>query len=201
MDLGVTVDRKLKFHSHIHRKVNAAGAVTTDLLSSTLCRDRNFLLNLYVTYIRPQLEYASTLWNTGYLGDCRLLERIQRRWTRQIEGLEDLPNELRIKELDLYSIYGRLLRAELIQVWKIFHGKCALRAEDLFVPSPSASTRGHNLKVHVQFARLDIRKRSFAHRVVTQWNALSPEAVNANTVEKFKFYIHRELGDKLYHVV
>ena len=41
-DLGITIDRNLKFHDHIRRRVAVAGALTTNLLSSTLCREASF---------------------------------------------------------------------------------------------------------------------------------------------------------------
>ena len=65
-DLGVTVDNSLKFHSHISKKVGLVSGLSTNFLSSTLCREQNFLINIYKSLIRPQLEYCSSLWNLGY---------------------------------------------------------------------------------------------------------------------------------------
>ena len=45
-DLGVTVDRSLKFHSHISKKVAMANNITTNLLACTLNRDSEFLINV-----------------------------------------------------------------------------------------------------------------------------------------------------------
>ena len=90
-DLGITVDRALKFHSHIIKKVAMLNGLTNNFLTCTLCRDSEFLMNLYISHIRPHLEYGSSLWNLGYLGDSRLIERVQRRWTREVAGLSDLP--------------------------------------------------------------------------------------------------------------
>merc|ERR1711891_118975 len=58
-DLGVTVSRDLKFHSQVRRIAGIAGGMTTNLLSSTLARDEKFLMNIYTSHIRPQMEYAS----------------------------------------------------------------------------------------------------------------------------------------------
>ena len=115
-DLGIHVDRNLKFHGHIRSRVNLAGALTTNLLSSTLCREPEFILNLYTTHIRPLLEYGSALWNLGYIGDLKLMESIQRRWTRAIDSVSHLSYGERLQQLDLYSVYGRLLRADIIMV-------------------------------------------------------------------------------------
>ena len=73
------------------------------------------VLFLLMAHIRPVLEYDSCLWNTKFVGDLRKLERVQRRWTKHIEGLRDLSYEERLGELGLYSVQGRLTRADLIQ--------------------------------------------------------------------------------------
>ena len=41
-------------------------------------------------------------------------------------GFEDLSYGERLRRLDLFSFQGRLLRADLILVYKILHQKCAM---------------------------------------------------------------------------
>ena len=55
-DLGITVDRSLKFHSHISKKVGMANNITTNLLACTLSRDAEFLMNMYTLHARPLIE-------------------------------------------------------------------------------------------------------------------------------------------------
>ena len=55
-DLGITVDRSLKFHSHISKKVAMANNITTNLLACTLSRDAEFLMNMYTLHARPLIE-------------------------------------------------------------------------------------------------------------------------------------------------
>ena len=198
-DLGVRINRNMKFHNHIRSRVNVAGALTTNLLSSTVCREPSFILSIYTSHIRPQLEYGSQLWNLGYIGDSQMVERIQRRWTREISTVSHLPYGERLRELGLFSMCGRMLRADMILVWKIFNNKCAIEPTDLFEPSYSQTTRGHVLKIQVTRSRLDTRKRSFACRVIPVWNNLSADTVQASSLDRFKGLLHRELGDELYN--
>ena len=51
-DLGVTVDKRLKFHSHINQKTNSAVALTNNILGSVLCREGEFLMNIYRSHVR-----------------------------------------------------------------------------------------------------------------------------------------------------
>ena len=86
-DLGVLVDEGLKFHLHVGDVVRKVGGLMSNLLRSTKCRGRDFMTILFVSHIRPVIDYCSCLYNVGYLGDMRRLESLQRRWTREVDGM------------------------------------------------------------------------------------------------------------------
>ena len=108
----------------------------------------------------------------GYLQDARILEAVQRRWTKQITGLADLDYRLRLKSLSLYSIQGRLLRTDLILYWKLLTKRSSIPPELMFQLAPRSGTRGHPLKPAVPRCNSDLRKRSFSVRLVSEWNGL-----------------------------
>ena len=141
-----------------------------------MCRSPDFMLTLFRTHIRPVIEYCSCVWHTGYLGDLRALESVQRRWTKHIAGLSSLDYRSRLSSLNLYSIQGRLLRADMIQYWKVFHDKCAVSPADLFTLPPQLGMRGHCFKIFHSRSQTDVRRRSFSVRGVRLWNSL-PEHV------------------------
>ena len=115
-DLGVWVDNKLKFHHHVRVTVGKAGSLMSDLLCSTVCRDPEFMVTLCVSHIRPIMDYCSVVWNNSYLGNTRLLESVQRRWTREIVTVQHLSYTERLKSVGPYSIYGRMLRVEIVKI-------------------------------------------------------------------------------------
>ena len=55
-DLGVRVDRLLKFHDHIRNTASACNAVTTNLLSSTVFRDPAFIMTTYKSLVQLSLS-------------------------------------------------------------------------------------------------------------------------------------------------
>ena len=73
------------------------------------------MITLFVSHIRPIMDFCSKVWNVCYLGDIRLLESVQRRWTREIADVSQLAYEERLKALELFSIYSRLLHADPIK--------------------------------------------------------------------------------------
>ena len=196
-DLGVRIDRNLKFHGPIRKTANTCNGMTTNMLSSTLCREPSFILPVYKSLIRPKLEYGSPVWNLGYKGCLRALERVQRRWTRQVRGLEELPYSERLRRLDLFSVQGRLLRADLILTWKIFEGKCGINPAQVFQLDAS-SRRGHSRKLFLPRVVREVRKRFFSIRVVHPWNALAEETVVSSSINKFKNLLCRDLGQQLF---
>ena len=197
-DLGVTIDVSLKFHIHIDKVVRRSNNLTSNILSCTLARDASFILNVYTMHIRPLIEYCSSLWFTGYYGDLHRLECVQRRWTRVVEGLADVPYGERLKRLGLFSLQGRFRRADMILTYKIFNNLCSLKPNDLFQLAENSMTRGHCYKICKPRINLEPRKRSFAVRVVGDWNGLGCDTVEASSLNMFKTLLHRDLGAKLY---
>ena len=160
--MGVIVDSKLKFHEHVKSVANKCSALSSNILNSTLCQAKEFMILIYVSHIRPILEFASCVWNLGYAEDTRLLEGVQRRWTKKIAGLEEFPYSQRLNILDLYSVKGRLLMADIIKCWKIFHGKCSVDPDELFVSTDGGTTRGHRYKIAHVYSSVESRRRSFS---------------------------------------
>ena len=147
------------------------------------------------------MEYCSCVWNTGFVQDLKLLEGVQRRWTKRISGLESLSYRERLRKLNLYSVQGRLLRTDLIHYWKIFSGNSCISPDDLFLRPPQDSTRGHCHKIFPSVINTDVRKRSFSRRCISVWNSLPAETVCARNVTEFKRMLDTQLNDALYSYV
>ena len=89
-DLGVVVDRDLKFHNHVGELVHKAARLSSSLLRAAVNRSLEFMVTLFVTHIRPIIDYCSCVWNVGYGRNTSLIESVQRRWTKNIDELQDL---------------------------------------------------------------------------------------------------------------
>lgn len=66
-DLGVIVDRGLKFHNHVSKMVYKAAGLANSLLRSTPITDPEFIVTLFVTHMRPLLDCCSCVLNVDYL--------------------------------------------------------------------------------------------------------------------------------------
>jgi hypothetical protein len=198
-DLGVTVDTKLRFHQHVREVVGRASGLANNLLRSTVCRTPDFMVSLFVLHIRPLMDYCSCVWNTGYIGDLRLLESVQRRWTKNVEGLADMDYASRLRHLGLFSIKGRLMRSDLIKCWKIvrqWNGEVDFGG--IFQFAPDRRTRGHVYKLLMPACATDIKRRMFGARCVQQWNSLPGFVVESDCLTTFKRLLVGVLGDALF---
>ena len=71
----------------------------------------------------------------------------------------------------------------------------------LFTRVDSDRTRGNGFKLRQGRFRLDIRRRFLTQRVVTHWNRLPKEAVDAPSLEAFKARLDVALGSLVWWLV
>jgi hypothetical protein len=81
-DVGVTIDNKLSFDKHITEKVNKANSIIGVIRHTFEYLDLKTFRMLYVSLVRPHLEYANPVWNPYLKKHIDMIENIQRRATK-----------------------------------------------------------------------------------------------------------------------
>ena len=112
-----------------------------------------------------------------------MLESVQRRWTKNIDGMQGLSYGERLKFLNVFSIKGRLLRSDLIKYWKILCSDSGgYDLAGLFQRSLEERTRGHIFKLVMPQCNTDIKTRSFNVSCVEVWNRLPAKVVESQSL-------------------
>ena len=121
-DLGLIIDNKLTFKEHIHLKVKKANALFGMLRRTFVRLDKEMFKQLFVAIVRPHLEYGAAVWNPYKKEIIRLIENVQGRASRQVEGISHLPYNRRLEEMKLPTLQYRRFRGDMIGVYKLSHG-------------------------------------------------------------------------------
>ncbi len=188
-DIGVIITKNLKPSAQCSKAAGRAMTVLGQIRRNFHYRDRHIFLRLYKQYVRPHLEFATPSWTPWLTGDKEALEKVQEKAVRMVAGLKGRDYEERCAELGLETLEERRLSQDMALVHKMMNNGQGTsmfefaRNDDAGVRTRRAAA-AHGLAV--QFARTDIRKYSFAVRVVEPWNRLPDTLKRAASKEAFK---------------
>ena len=96
-DLGVTVDSALSFEEHISKKVKTANSIVGLIRRSFSFLDAKSFVKLFTAFVRPHLEYAVPAWDPHLQKHIDMLENVQVRATKLVDGFGKLEYHDRLK--------------------------------------------------------------------------------------------------------
>ncbi len=141
---------------------------------------------LYLSLVRPVLEYSQQASSPYLRRDIVLVERTQRLATRLALGMQELPYEDRLRRLNIFSLERRRLRGDLILAYNILHGCLDLPEAGCFEVPAERNLRGLDFKLRHRSFHLLRRKAVFSVKLPISWNKLAIEIVDAPTLDDFK---------------
>lgn len=187
--LGVTIAGNLSWKPHIDIMTKKANSVL-----GFLCRNlRKCPLKTrelaYNTYVRPTLEYASSVWDSDIKDQINRVERVQRRVARFVKAdyHPDHSVTLMLQKLQWLSLRERRIHAKMTSMYRIVHNLIAIPVQPPYLYSISTSShRGHQYRFRQQHCRIQAYQHSFFPSSVRLWNSLPSSVVSARSLEIFK---------------
>jgi hypothetical protein len=145
-DLGIHLDNKLSFNSHI----NIITARAYKMLGFVLRISKDFrcgstMLILYNSYVRSLLEYGSTIWNPFYNKYVDMIERIQNKFLKHLNY--KLQKENSSIPLDTPSLSLRRIERDQVFLFKILNNiiDSPYLLSQIMLRCPRLSSRGRPL--------------------------------------------------------
>ena len=195
--LGIVLDSKLNFASHVNQKIKKYNKLIGLIRRLSVHLPRNALLTIYKSFVRPNLEYGDILYDKPDNQNFQSkLEKVQYRACLAItNAIQGTSKERIYDELGLYSLSKRRWRSKLIFFYKIINGMLPdYLYSYLEFPSqekyPFRSASANIIRPIP--TRTKTFKNTFFPFCINEWNNLANETRNGKSINIFKKLILKE---------
>ena len=185
--LGVTISEDLSWSTHINNTSKKANQTHGFIKRNIWVQNKDLKSTAYKTLVRPQLEYASTVWSPHTATDINKHESVQRtaaRWvTRDYRYISSVTAML--KDLNWRPLDQRRIDSRLVLMYKATYDLVAIPALDYLVHNTRQSRHNHPLAYRQIPTLRDYYKYTFFPRTIIHWNALPAHIPVLPTLAQF----------------
>ena len=183
--LGMHLDEKLNFNTHVKEKITKAkkGIGVIRKLAHVLPRES--LVTIYKSFVRPHIDYGDIIYdqpnNSSF---CDMIEKVHYNAALAITGAIKGTSQLKLyKELGFESLKLRRWFRRLCFFYKLKTTFSPKYLYDLIPDGISAYNTRNQDKIETYYCRTDLSKYSFFLYTIVEWNRLD------NTIRNSKSFL------------
>lgn len=189
--LGVTLSDDVKWSKHIDIIIARATKQVAVLRKLKFIVSRNFLENIYITFIRPLLEYCCEVWDNCSITDSNRLEKVQLEAGRIATGLTLFSSINSIyQETGWEKLSIRREKRKLSLFYNIVNHNAPEYLYDL-LPQTVNRRNNYNLRnannLTVPYCRLSCFQKSYVPSSIKLWNSLDINVRQSPSSNVFKY--------------
>lgn len=192
-DLGLILTSDNKWTNQTKKIYSKTITLNYTILYSFKSNKLTTYVQLFKSYIRPIIEYNSSIYKSHLKSDIRKIESIQSKYTRGVcqklnIKFKDYHDRLQILNMETLEI--RRIKSDLIITYKLLHNIIDIGPNNLF--TTSNLHQNYNLRRHrfylnkPELSKTIIRRNFLSQRIISTWNKLPEHLVMSESLEIFK---------------
>ena len=137
--LGVEISQDMTWKLHIDKTVKKGNSTLGFLRRNLRINSEEVKRAAYISLVRPNLEYCSTVWNPYQKDQTHKLEMVQRRAARYITNRYHNTSSITdmLDHLDMESLESRRTKAQLTMMFRIINNLVDVPAQQYLIPASS----------------------------------------------------------------
>ena len=192
VSLGVTITQNLSWNEHVFKLIDKANKRLFILRKYKYLLPRIALERIYISMIRPVLEFGNVIYDSMSLSTGRAIETIQRQAAIIITGAyRHTSHDSLLSELGWQSLSVRRKLHKLLLFYKIIH---RIYPDYLYSHLSFSTQTQYSLRTPrtlvPRFCRLSSSYHSFFPSTTREWNILPITTQNSISVTTFKALIN-----------
>ena len=193
--LGVTITPDLSLKCPIDNITKKANSTMAFLRRNIRSSPRDAKAKAYKTYVRPIVEYASSVWSPAIDSHINQLEKVQRRAARFV--CSDYTRQSSVSEmissLGWDTLQQRRDNARTTMLYKIKHNIVDITPDP---PLRNARTsRGNPEQFSQLYVQKNVYQNSFFPATIVLWNRLPQHVVEQPALEGFQSALERSAAN------
>ena len=193
--LGLIIRDDLQWSSHIAKTCSKANSTLGFIRRNLRNVNSSFKQTAYISLVRSVLEYSCSVWDPHLEKDISRIEGIQRKAARFVKSdyssynsVTDMMTDLKWKPLQ-----QRRREHRLTLLYKIINNLIAIPPEELIHYNPRTYRHKHSKQIIVKSPNVNCYKYSFLPRTIIDWNNLTEDDVNCQTIAQFKAVMQKQM--------